>query len=95
MYAVKLPKTVPNYSDGNIWEESGYFEGDMVIDKHNIRNGLIDKSKQWPYGEVSYKVRESDFCKYEHKTSTNLSHVLRPFLERVITTQSYNTSSLR
>lgn len=58
----------------NAWEESGKFEGDLILnDKQrrliveNVeglsRNGLTDGSKRWPDNELIYFIQKEHFSK--------------------------------
>lgn len=58
------------------WEQSGKFEGDLVLNKRQrrlivedvaeglSRNGLQDITKRWPNNEVIYYIQKDHFCKY-------------------------------
>ncbi|XP_050094470.1 seminal metalloprotease 1-like [Anopheles aquasalis] len=54
-------------SDELAEELSGQFEGDMVLDDEQLdfvrgkRNGLLEPTRRWPNGIVSYYINEQDF----------------------------------
>ncbi|XP_017890270.1 zinc metalloproteinase nas-13 [Ceratina calcarata] len=47
----------------NVWEMSGLFEGDIMLDieEEDVKNGLINTKYRWPGGVVPYHIEESDF----------------------------------
>ncbi|XP_072936143.1 uncharacterized protein [Epargyreus clarus] len=57
----------------NAWEESGKFEGDLILNERQrrllvadiaeglSRNGLIDSTKRWPNNEVIYYIQKEHF----------------------------------
>ncbi|XP_072158333.1 zinc metalloproteinase nas-13 isoform X2 [Bemisia tabaci] len=47
----------------NVWELSGLFEGDIMLDTF-ARNGLLNPDARWPFGVVPYHI-SSDFSDYE------------------------------
>lgn len=52
-------------NDGYAWEQSGYYEGDIVDEDTNrsARNGLRSEDLKWPNAVVPYVI-DSRFCKY-------------------------------
>lgn len=52
--------------DGNIWEESGLFEGDIMTYGGLMRNGISSEERRWPNATVPYYIDDS-FCKLELK----------------------------
>lgn len=50
----------------NVWEQSGLYEGDIMIyhSSHMDKNGLIDKATRWPNGTVPYHISDT-FCKWK------------------------------
>lgn len=61
----------------NAWEESGKFEGDLILNERQrrlivqnvaeqglARNGIIDAAKRWPNNEVIFAIQVEHFCKY-------------------------------
>lgn len=60
----------------NAWEQSGKFEGDLILNDRqrrliveNVveglsRNGLRDGTKRWPNGEVIFFIQVEHFSKY-------------------------------
>ncbi|CAG9110820.1 unnamed protein product [Plutella xylostella] len=59
----------------NAWEESGKFEGDLILNERQrrlivedvaeglARNGLKDSTKRWPNNEVIYYIQREHFSK--------------------------------
>lgn len=60
----------------NAWEESGKFEGDLILNDRQrrvivetvaeglSRNGLRDTTKRWPDNEVIYFIQREHFSGY-------------------------------
>lgn len=47
----------------NIWELSGQFEGDIMMNNESdLKNVLVNEEKRWPKGIVPYYI-EKDFGK--------------------------------
>lgn len=61
----------------NAWEESGKFEGDLILNERQrrliaedvaeglARNGLRDSTKRWPNNEVIFYIQREHFSKYK------------------------------
>jgi hypothetical protein len=49
------------------WEQSGKFEGDIVLTEEEIRNGLINPAISWPNNEVPFvtEVVFSEYCSFK------------------------------
>ncbi|XP_065091620.1 low choriolytic enzyme-like [Ochlerotatus camptorhynchus] len=45
----------------NPWELSGLYEGDMLLDSHQARNGILNETMRWPNGTVPYYIEDDDF----------------------------------
>lgn len=56
-----LDEWTPNDKQ-NIWELSGLFEGDIIVDES--RNALRDTSAKWQDGVVPYHISD-DFGKFK------------------------------
>ncbi|XP_058817724.1 low choriolytic enzyme-like [Topomyia yanbarensis] len=46
----------------NLWEWSGLFEGDILLDPSNGRNVILDETKRWPKGIVPVYIAENNFA---------------------------------
>lgn len=46
-------------STQNVWELSGLYEGDIMLDKE--RNGMIKENFRWPNGTIPFYIRKQDF----------------------------------
>lgn len=53
-------------NEDNIWEESGFFEGDIILsaEKQLSRNGMLNETYYWPNSIVPFKIDEHDFSEY-------------------------------
>lgn len=49
-------------TESNIWEESGYFEGDII--QNFQRNGLLNVTYYWPNGLVPFEIDEQHFSEW-------------------------------
>lgn len=47
----------------NPWELSGLYEGDMLMDPHQARNGILNETGRWTEGTVPYYIEDEDFSK--------------------------------
>lgn len=49
----------------NIWELSGLYEGDIMLneeqEKEGSKNGLVKTASRWPGGIIPYYIKEEDF----------------------------------
>ncbi|XP_034945871.1 zinc metalloproteinase nas-13 isoform X2 [Chelonus insularis] len=61
-------KDINHWSDNdslNVWELSGLFEGDIVINDVDTnviaKNGLVNKTMQWTYGIIPYMINSDNF----------------------------------
>lgn len=81
IYKFNSEGTYPNDFDedetvsDNAWEESGKFEGDLILNERQrrmivedvaeglSRNGLRDSTKRWPNNEVIYFIQKEHFSK--------------------------------
>lgn len=50
--------------DVNPWELSGLYEGDMLLDSHQSRNGILNETMRWPNATVPYYIEDDDFSEY-------------------------------
>jgi hypothetical protein len=46
-----------------MWEQSGKFEGDIVLTGEQPRNGVINKTRRWPGKRVPFYI-DPVFSKY-------------------------------
>ncbi|KAL1452014.1 hypothetical protein WDU94_006333 [Cyamophila willieti] len=51
----------------NFWEESGQFEGDIILTGSERRTGVINKAKRWPDGVIPYLFDDGHFSEDEKK----------------------------
>lgn len=51
----------------NIWEHSGLFEGDIMLDE-NSRNGLIEKERRWWNATIPFYIENEHFDEDEIMT---------------------------
>lgn len=47
----------------NFWEESGQFEGDIMLEGPE-RTGVINSIDRWPDGVIPYYIDDEHFSKY-------------------------------
>ncbi|XP_055643719.1 seminal metalloprotease 1-like [Toxorhynchites rutilus septentrionalis] len=47
--------------DVNPWELSGLYEGDMLLESHDARNGILNETMRWPNATVPYYIEDDDF----------------------------------
>lgn len=60
---------VPEKEDeGNIWEKSELFEGDIMYYNSETRNGIIDEFHRWKNATIPFYIEEEDFNDTEIKT---------------------------
>jgi len=54
------------------WEQSGKFEGDIVLTDEQMRNGVINIASRWPNGIVPYIIDSafSTYCSIKLKSGT-------------------------
>lgn len=50
-------------SDDNLWEHTGYLEGDIMAYAGEDRNGILNKTLRWPDAVVPFYIDEDDFSK--------------------------------
>lgn len=48
-------------SDSNIWEHCGLFEGDIMLHRELLRNGLLNERQTWPDAAVPFYIDPQDF----------------------------------
>ncbi|XP_060664605.1 zinc metalloproteinase nas-7 [Drosophila nasuta] len=48
-------------SDSNIWEHCGLFEGDIMLHREFLRNGLLNERQTWPDAAVPFYIDPQDF----------------------------------
>ncbi|XP_032307893.1 zinc metalloproteinase nas-7 [Drosophila ananassae] len=48
-------------SDSNIWEHCGLFEGDIMLHRELLRNGLLNERLSWPDATVPFYIDPQDF----------------------------------
>ena len=48
----------------NPWEQSGQFEGDIILTEEEVRNGLINPARRWPGKTVPFYIDPvySEYC---------------------------------
>lgn len=47
---------------GNIWEQSGFFEGDIILqESKSSRNGMLNDTYYWPDSLVPFQIDENYF----------------------------------
>ncbi|XP_058450595.1 low choriolytic enzyme-like [Malaya genurostris] len=49
----------------NPWELSGLFEGDILLDSQQVRNGILNESARWTEATVPYYIDEENFTDEE------------------------------
>jgi hypothetical protein len=59
------------------WEQSGKFEGDIMLPEEQLRNGMINPASRWPNRVATYVI-DDVFSKY---CSTKLQSGLGGVLE--------------
>lgn len=52
------------HSDTNIWEHCGLFEGDIMLHRELLRNGLLNERLTWPDAAVPFYIDPQDFSEY-------------------------------
>lgn len=52
---------------GEVWEQSGYFEGDIVLDGSNTRNAMKSKRRRWPESTIPYYINKKEFDSDDRK----------------------------
>lgn len=52
-----------NHED-QLWEHSGLFEGDIMLHREYLRNGLLNEKSTWPDATVPFYIDSQDFSKY-------------------------------
>ncbi|KAI8128090.1 hypothetical protein FF38_11226 [Lucilia cuprina] len=50
-----------NHHEDNIWEHSGLFEGDIMLHREYLRNGLLNEKATWPDATVPFYIDSQDF----------------------------------
>ncbi|XP_013112260.2 low choriolytic enzyme [Stomoxys calcitrans] len=63
-----------NHED-NIWEHSGLFEGDIMLHREYLRNGLLNEKATWPEATVPFYIDSQDF------NQTQMMTILKAFKE--------------
>ncbi|XP_017483281.1 PREDICTED: uncharacterized protein LOC108372141, partial [Rhagoletis zephyria] len=51
-------------SDTNLWEHCGLFEGDIMLHRDWLRNGLLREKFTWPDATVPFYIDSNDFSEY-------------------------------
>ncbi|KXJ72215.1 hypothetical protein RP20_CCG018582 [Aedes albopictus] len=51
--------------EANPWELSGLFEGDMLLESHSARNGVLNDTLRWTDATVPYYIHDEDFTDEE------------------------------
>uniref|UniRef100_A0A1B0B543 Metalloendopeptidase n=1 Tax=Glossina palpalis gambiensis TaxID=67801 RepID=A0A1B0B543_9MUSC len=54
----------------NIWELSGLFEGDIMLHRDYLRNGLLNEKSTWPDATVPFYIDSHDFTFKEYHEKT-------------------------
>ena len=49
---------------GNVWELSGLFEGDIMAVDGIRKNALLDKRSRWKDAIIPYQIEKDDFGKF-------------------------------
>ncbi|XP_017074258.1 zinc metalloproteinase nas-14 [Drosophila eugracilis] len=62
-------------SDTNIWEHCGLFEGDIMLHRELLRNGLLNERLTWPEASVPFYIDPQDF------TTNQTMVILKAFKE--------------
>lgn len=52
-------------TDTNLWEHCGLFEGDIMLHREWLRNGLLQEKFTWPDATVPFYIDANDFSEYE------------------------------
>uniref|UniRef100_A0A0K8W9L2 Peptidase M12A domain-containing protein n=1 Tax=Bactrocera latifrons TaxID=174628 RepID=A0A0K8W9L2_BACLA len=47
--------------DTNLWEHCGLFEGDIMLHREWLRNGLLKEKFTWPDATVPFYIDSNDF----------------------------------
>lgn len=51
-------------NEDHIWEHSGLFEGDIMLHREYLRNGLLNEKSTWPDATVPFYIDSQDFSEY-------------------------------
>ncbi|EDX02754.1 zinc metalloproteinase nas-14 [Drosophila yakuba] len=62
-------------SETNIWEHCGLFEGDIMLHRELLRNGLLNERLTWPEAAVPFYIDPQDF------TANQTMIILKAFKE--------------
>ncbi|XP_036318183.1 zinc metalloproteinase nas-13-like [Rhagoletis pomonella] len=62
-------------SDTNLWEHCGLFEGDIMLHRDWLRNGLLREKFTWPDATVPFYIDSNDF------NQTQMMAILEAFKE--------------
>nr|XP_032295602.1 zinc metalloproteinase nas-7 isoform X1 [Drosophila virilis] len=62
-------------SASNIWEHCGLFEGDIMLHRELLRNGLLNERQTWPDAAVPFYIDPEDF------TANQTMVILKAFKE--------------
>ncbi|CAO1404987.1 unnamed protein product [Diamesa tonsa] len=63
-----MPNNAQKNSDvDHVWEESGLYQGDIMIYSKAERNGVLDMKLRWPNATVPFYIEESQFTDEEIK----------------------------
>lgn len=56
-----------NSDADHAWEQSGLYEGDIMIYSHQERNGVLDEKLRWTNATIPFYIEESQFTDEEIK----------------------------
>lgn len=63
LYSIKQE----NLDFDHAWEQSGLYEGDIMIYSHQERNGVLDEKLRWTNATIPFYIEESQFTDDEIK----------------------------
>lgn len=79
----KLDSDNDTDTEGNIWEESGFFEGDIILPESKpLRNGMLNDTYYWPNSLVPFQIEKNHFsewsyCKKHYSSYNKVNIVFR------------------